>query len=181
MFLICTLRAFSSPTICCIWISEPFSYSCAFSSCHYFTTQLLIFCSWWFRRLTELALLYCQRIENDAFVQIGRGCKFLQALHLVDCARIGDDAICSIAEGCKNLKKLHIRRCYEVLIHLFAVNKGTLSVITFNDADGDYYLAVKMWSLIQCNNVSLISIWSEPESWKPFTFNVFEQYYCFSL
>lgn len=73
------------------------------------------------RQLSELALLYCQRIGNYALSEIGKGCKFLQALHLVDCASIGDDAICSIASGCKNLKKLHIRRCYEVsfLYHSF--------------------------------------------------------------
>ena len=67
-----------------------------------------------FRHLTELALLYCQRIGNHALLEIGRGCKFLQALDLVDCSSIGDEAICNIARGCRNLKKLHIRRCYEV-------------------------------------------------------------------
>lgn len=72
-------------------------------------------------RLSELALLYCQRIESDALSEIGKGCKFLQALHLVDCSGIGDESICSIARGCKNLKKLHIRRCYEVVI-IFFVN-----------------------------------------------------------
>ncbi|KAE8667966.1 F-box/LRR-repeat protein 4 [Hibiscus syriacus] len=66
------------------------------------------------RRLTELALLYCQRIGNFALTEIGRGCKYLQALNLVDCSSLGDEAICSIAKGCRNLKKLHIRRCYEV-------------------------------------------------------------------
>ncbi|MBA0616472.1 hypothetical protein Godav_016516 [Gossypium davidsonii] len=66
------------------------------------------------RRLTELALLYCQRVGNFALTEVGRGCKYLQALHLVDCSSIGDEAICSIAKGCRNLKKLHIRRCYEV-------------------------------------------------------------------
>lgn len=65
-------------------------------------------------RLSELALLYCQRIENDGLSEIGKGCKLLQALHLVDCSGIGDESICSIARGCKNLRKLHIRRCYEV-------------------------------------------------------------------
>lgn len=66
------------------------------------------------RNLIELALLYCQRIGNNALLEIGKNCKLLQALHLVDCSSIGDDAICSIARGCRNLKKLHIRRCYEV-------------------------------------------------------------------
>ncbi|KAK6117303.1 hypothetical protein DH2020_048948 [Rehmannia glutinosa] len=50
-------------------------------------------------RLSELALLYCQRIESDGLSEIGKGCKFLQALHLVDCSAIGDDSICSIARG----------------------------------------------------------------------------------
>lgn len=86
----------------------------------------MIFCNdanlWLFvmncRRLTELALLYCQRIGDNALLEIGRGCKFLQALHLVDCSSIGDDAICGIANGCRNLKKLHIRRCYEVFFFI---------------------------------------------------------------
>ncbi|KAK4477981.1 hypothetical protein RD792_017246 [Penstemon davidsonii] len=73
-------------------------------------------------RLSELALLYCQKIESNALSEIGEGCKFLQALHLVDCLGIGDDSICSIAKGCKNLKTLHIRRCYEV------GNKGIIAV-----------------------------------------------------
>ncbi|XP_022760432.1 F-box/LRR-repeat protein 4 isoform X3 [Durio zibethinus] len=73
-------------------------------------------------RLTELALLYCQRIGNFALHEVGKGCKYLQALHLVDCSSIGDEAICSIAKGCRNLKKLHIRRCYEV------GNKGIIAV-----------------------------------------------------
>lgn len=67
------------------------------------------------RHLSELALLYCQRIGDAGLLQIGQGCKYLQALHLVDCSSIGDVAMCGIARGCKNLKKLHIRRCYEVL------------------------------------------------------------------
>lgn len=58
--------------------------------------------------------------SNLALSEIGRGCKFLQALHLVDCSSISDDAICSIAKGCKNLKKFHIRQCYEV-VHSFAI------------------------------------------------------------
>lgn len=66
------------------------------------------------RQLLELALLYCQKIGNDAFSEVGRGCKYLETLNLVDCSSIGDDAICSIASGCRILKKLHIRRCYEV-------------------------------------------------------------------
>jgi len=66
------------------------------------------------RRLSELALLYCQKIGDFALSEVGRGCKYLQALHLVDCSNIGDDAMCSIGMGCRNLKKLHIRRCYEV-------------------------------------------------------------------
>ena len=75
-------------------------------------------CIGYCRSLSELALLYCQKIGNFALSEIGRGCKFLQALHLVDCSSIGDDAIISIAKGCRNLKKLHIRRCYEVLLSL---------------------------------------------------------------
>ena len=71
-----------------------------------------------YRHLAELALLYCQRIGDDALLEVGQGCKFLQALHLVDCSNIGDEAMCGIAGGCGNLKKLHIRRCYEVLICL---------------------------------------------------------------
>ena len=67
------------------------------------------------RQLTELALLFCQKIGNNALVEIGRGCNLLQALHLVDCSGIGDEGICGIARGCRKLKKLHIRRCYEVL------------------------------------------------------------------
>lgn len=71
------------------------------------------------RHLSELALLYCQRIGDLGLLQVGKGCQFLQALHLVDCSSIGDEAMCGIATGCKNLKKLHIRRCYEVL-HLYS-------------------------------------------------------------
>ena len=67
------------------------------------------------RQLTELALLFCQKIGNKALLEVGRGCNKLQALHLVDCSSIGDEGICGIARGCRNLKKLHIRRCYEVL------------------------------------------------------------------
>lgn len=74
-----------------------------------------VFFFYMYSHLTELALLYCQRIGNDALFEVGRGCKFLQALHLVDCSSIGDAAMCGIARGCRNLKKLHIRRCYEVL------------------------------------------------------------------
>ncbi|QHO38264.1 Golgin candidate [Arachis hypogaea] len=58
--------------------------------------------------LTELALLYCQRIGNVGLLKVGKGCKFLQALHLVDCSGIGDEAMYIIAKGCRNLKKLHI-------------------------------------------------------------------------
>ena len=68
-----------------------------------------------YRHLTELALLYCQRIGNVGLLEVGQGCKFLQALHLVDCSSIGDEAMCGIAKGCRNLKKLHIRRCYKVI------------------------------------------------------------------
>lgn len=77
--------------------------------------MMLISVFYVYSHLTELALLYCQRIGDDALLGIGQGCKFLQALHLVDCSSIGDAAMCGIASGCHNLKKLHIRRCYEVL------------------------------------------------------------------
>lgn len=92
------------------------------------------------RQLSELALLYCQRIGNYALCEIGKGCKFLQALHLVDCASIGDDAICSIASGCKNLKKLHIRRCYEVIISLSSILAIDLSKLWYNMIEGSRLL-----------------------------------------
>lgn len=88
----------------CTWIYPDSIFLCLTNACS---------------RLSELALLYCQRIEPDALSEIGKGCAFLQALHLVDCSGIGDDSMCSIAKGCKNLKKLHIRRCYEVSIIFF--------------------------------------------------------------
>ncbi|CAL5395597.1 unnamed protein product [Camellia sinensis] len=86
------------------------------NGCHNIGTSGLEFVgrSCTYRRLSELTLLYCQKIGNYALSEVGRGCKHLQALQLVDCSSIGDDAICSIASGCRNLKKLHIRRCYEV-------------------------------------------------------------------
>lgn len=86
------------------------------------------------RHLSELALLYCQRIGDAGLLQIGQGCKYLQALHLVDCSSIGDEAMCGIASGCKNLKKLHIRRCYEVLFAFeFALNtKRPFGMCNFN-------------------------------------------------
>lgn len=71
------------------------------------------------RRLTELALLYCQKVGDEALSEVGKGCKYLEALHLVDCSIIGDEAIYSIAMGCRNLKRLHIRRCYEVFCIFF--------------------------------------------------------------
>lgn len=86
-----------------------------------------------FSQLTELALLYCQKIVNSGLLRIGQSCKFLQALHLVDCSRIGDEAICGIAEGCRNLKKLHIRRCYEVGLPL------SLSLVYHINHIYDYY------------------------------------------
>ena len=89
-----------------------------------------------FRRLTELALLYCQRIGDTALLELGKGCKFLQALHLVDCSSIGDDAICGIANGCRNLKKLHIRRCYEVFSSFNSVSSYFLRSIAVIDNGG---------------------------------------------
>lgn len=77
-----------------------------------------------FSQLTELALLYCQKIANSGLLGVGQSCKFLQALHLVDCSKIGDEAICGIAKGCTNLKKLHIRRCYEV--SFFSISRPLL-------------------------------------------------------
>lgn len=74
------------------------------------------------RGLSELSLLYCQRIGNNALLEVGRGCTLLQVLHLVDCSSIGDDAIYNIALGCRNLKKLHIRRCYEVCYFGFVLD-----------------------------------------------------------
>ncbi|XP_050372022.1 F-box/LRR-repeat protein 4 isoform X2 [Argentina anserina] len=112
------------------------------------------------KRLTELALLYCQRIGKFVLAEIGKGCKFLQALHLVDCSSIGDEAICSIAMGCRNLKKLHIRRCYEI------GNKGVVAIgencrsltnlsLRFCDRVGDEALiAVSQCSSLQYLNVS---------------------------
>jgi len=86
------------------------------------------------RHLSELALLYCQRIGDAGLLQIGQGCKYLQALHLVDCSSIGDEAMCGIASGCKNLKKLHIRRCYEVLsaFMLVFLTKWPFCMCNFN-------------------------------------------------
>ncbi|RWR76637.1 F-box/LRR-repeat protein 4 [Cinnamomum micranthum f. kanehirae] len=80
-----------------------------------FSSVLILGASVWDARgLSELSLLYCQRIGNNALLEVGRGCTLLQVLHLVDCSSIGDDAIYNIALGCRNLKKLHIRRCYEI-------------------------------------------------------------------
>jgi F-box and leucine-rich repeat protein 2/20 len=62
----------------------------------------------------ELSLTYCPRIQNSAFLEIGRGCSLLRSLYLVDCSSISDDALCHIAQGCKNLTALSIRRGYEV-------------------------------------------------------------------
>lgn len=90
----------------CIVSKLHFSWSCWIA----LILRLLAF----YRHLTELALLYCQRISNCALSEVGKGCKNLQALHLVDCSSVGDDAISNIGRGCRNLKKLHIRRCYEV-------------------------------------------------------------------
>lgn len=67
------------------------------------------------RGLLELSLIFCPRIQNSAFLEIGRGCSLLRTLFLVDCSRISDSALSHIAQGCKNLTELSIRRGYEVL------------------------------------------------------------------
>ena len=67
------------------------------------------------RGLLELSLIFCPRIQDTAFLEIGRGCSLLRSLYLVDCSRISDNALCHIAQGCKNLTELSIRRGYEVL------------------------------------------------------------------
>lgn len=63
----------------------------------------------------ELSLIYCPRVRDTAFLELGKGCTLLQSLYLVDCSRIGDDAMCHIAQGCKYLKEISIRRGYEVI------------------------------------------------------------------
>lgn len=92
------------------------------------------------RRLSELALLYCQKIGNYALSEVGRGCKYLQTLNLVDCSSIGDDAICGIARGCRDLKKLHIRRCYEVLLPLNFFQLTSFSFSTSKRVDCQYLM-----------------------------------------
>lgn len=79
-------------------------------------------------RLSELALVCCPKIDDNALSEIGRGCKYLQALHLEDCSIIGDNAISGIARGCRNLKKLHIHQCYEVFFLFLSLHISSISV-----------------------------------------------------
>jgi F-box/leucine-rich repeat protein 2/20 len=72
------------------------------------------FSSYESRGLLELSLIYCPRVRDSAFLELGRGCSLLRSLYLVDCSKIGDDAMCHIAQGCKNLTEISIRRGYEV-------------------------------------------------------------------
>ncbi|KAF2287798.1 hypothetical protein GH714_002762 [Hevea brasiliensis] len=71
------------------------------------------------KRLTELALLYCQRIGNHALLEIGKGwwgmrliaigqgCS-LQHLNVSGCHLIGDAGIIAIARGCPVLSYLDV-------------------------------------------------------------------------
>lgn len=105
------------------------------------------------RHLSELALLYCQRIGDAGLVQVGQGCKFLQALQLVDCSSIGDEAMCGIASGCRNLKKLHIRRCYEVLSAFriwFSLRKCHSMCNFWLQIDGFFFFFWMSHSLSKC-------------------------------
>jgi hypothetical protein len=76
------------------------------------------------RGLLELSLIFCPRIQNSAFLEIGRGCSLLRTLYLVDCSSISDSALCHVAQGCKNLTELSIRRGYEVLSKFLWLDKA---------------------------------------------------------
>lgn len=121
-------------------IAVPMFHVCCFTSYSTGSTDkfesITIWLKSWYkhicRRLTELALLYCQKVGDQALSEVGKGCKYLEALHLVDCSIIGDEAIYSIATGCRNLKRLHIRRCYEVLYsHIYTCILHFLIISSF--------------------------------------------------
>ena len=101
------------------------------------------------RGLLELSLIFCPRIQNSAFLEIGRGCSLLRTLYLVDCSRISDSALSHIAQGCKNLTELSIRRGYEVLA--FQVLHRFTGSLVCMEMDSCISLAVYIW---------LCSVWN---------------------
>ncbi|KAK9903108.1 hypothetical protein M0R45_001248 [Rubus argutus] len=76
-------------------------------------------------RLTELALLYCQRIGNFALCEIGRGywnkgvvaigeyCRSLTDLSLRFCDRVGDEALIAVSQ-CSSLQFLNVSGCHQI-------------------------------------------------------------------
>ena len=105
---------------CSVSLPALFSYIRSFPC----VVMVHAFSSYESRGLLELSLIYCPRVRDSAFLELGRGCSLLRSLYLVDCSRIGDDAMCHIARGCKNLTEISIRRGYEVSSKFASVYYG---------------------------------------------------------
>eukprot|EP01038_Epipyxis_sp_PR26KG_P015948 gene15948-21641_t len=67
--------------------------------------------------LSELDVVWCDRITDAGLVMVGMNCPSIKSLNVSYCRRVTDEGICSIATGCPLLESIQMISCEKVTDH----------------------------------------------------------------